>query len=182
MGPLWDLCGTSVGFSMMYCPPKLRVVPADVRLRVNHQFDVLHRSLGVVASPGFQSSLFDGLEGLCDHSRTSSSGTFDEFSSRFRSLPASSGLQDSLHQPPWSPGDSPSRASSCSRPLKRWFLPRLLGFWRRFGFFRNTYGAFFHVFFRPALNVSSASSSTLNVSSASRIRYCCCAMNKCLRG
>ena len=118
-GPLRDLCvfgGTSAGFPLMYRPPKLRVVPADVRLRVNHQFDVLHRSLGVVASPGFQSSLFDGLEGLCDHSRTSSSGTFDEFSSRFRSLPASSGLQDSLHQPPWSPGDSPSRAS-CSRPL-----------------------------------------------------------------
>ena len=129
--------GTSSGFPLMYRPPKLRVVPADVRLRVNlcgtsvgsilvppciwrdlcglpvdvsssqtacraartcwlrvnHQFDVLHRSLGVVASPGFQSSLFDGIEGLCDHSRTSSSGTFDEFSSRFRSLPASSGLQ-----------------------------------------------------------------------------------------
>ena len=126
-GPLWasssylrGFGGTSAGFPLMYRPPKLRVVPADVRLRVNHQFDVLHRSLGVVASPGFQSSLFDGLEGLCDHSRTSSSGTFDEFSSRFRSLPASSGLQDSLHQPPWSPGDSPSRASSCSRPLSTW--------------------------------------------------------------
>ena len=62
---LVNLCGTSSGFPMMYRPPKLRVVPADVRLRVNHQFDVLHRSLGVVASPGFQSSLFDGPEHLC---------------------------------------------------------------------------------------------------------------------
>ena len=62
---------------------------------------------------------------------------FDDFSSRFRSFPASNGLQ----RPP---------VTSVSRGRLRidWIL---LGFRQRLGFFRSTYGAFFHVTFSSGL-------------------------------